>query len=172
MKTQNAFTLPIPPLGLHIIRCCLRDFKETTEKAGIQNLKSPWIFTSRVLQSNAGIIPVSGSALANHLRNMRGLRQGSHRDILAGIPPFSMHIVRSTIGDFILDDTELPSGTASLIIGHEIPGDSKSDLDRVGQTGKRWYFQAQRIPEKMRAMELWSKALLKAFFNAGGIYPT
>jgi hypothetical protein len=83
-----------------------------------------------------------------------------------------MHVIRSTMGDFILEHTDLPPGTASLMISHEIAGDRKSDLGRVGQTGKRWYFQAQRIPEKTKAMEAWSQALLKAFKAAGGIYPT
>jgi hypothetical protein len=171
MKTQNAFTLPIPPLGLHIIDCCQRDFGAALARSGIKDLKSPWIFTSRVIQSMAGIIPVSGSALANHIRSMRGLRDGNHRDILKGIPPFSMHIIRSTMGDYILDQTDLPAGTASLMIAHEIPGDHKSEMDRVGDTGKRWYFQAQRIPQKVEAMEKWSGALLKAFHDAGGVYP-
>jgi hypothetical protein len=174
MKTQNEFTLPIPPLGLHIVRCCLRDVGEATERAGIKNLKSPWIFTSRVIQSMAGIIPVSGSAMANHIRNMRGKREehgGNHRDILKGIPEFSMHTIRSTMGDYILDETDLPPGVASLMIAHEIAGDHKSELDRVGETGRRWYFQAQRIPEKIKAMEQWSEALLEAFLDAGGIYP-
>jgi len=56
------------------------------------------------------------------------------------------------------------------MIGHEIAGDRKSELDRVGQTGKRWYFQAQRIPEKTRAMAQWSEALLTAYKKAGGLY--
>jgi hypothetical protein len=171
MKTQNPFTLPIPPLGLHIMRCCMRDCKRAAERAGLWKRESKWVFASRVMQSEAGDIAVSGSALANHIRNMRGLREGNHRDILRGIPPFSMHIIRSTMGDHILDETELPPGTASLIIGHHIPGDRRNELDRVGQTGKRWYFQAQRIPEKTKAMELWADALLKAFLDAGGIYP-
>lgn len=87
MKTQSAFTLPIPPLGLHIIRCCRRDVDAATARI-VKDLKSPWIFTSRVLQSDAGIIPASGSGLANHIRNMRGQRAkhgGNHRDILKGI---------------------------------------------------------------------------------------
>jgi hypothetical protein len=105
---------------------------------------------------------------------MRGLRAkhgGNHRDILKGIPPFSMHIIRSTMGDYILEETDLPRGTASLMIAHDMPGDHRSEMDRVGDTGKRWYFQAQRIPEKLAAMELWSKALLDAFHDAGGLYP-
>lgn len=75
-----------------------------------------------------------------HIRNMRGLRAkhgGNHRDVLEGITEFSMHIIRSTLGDFILEQTDLPRGTASLMIPHEIPGDHKEDLDRVGDTGKR-----------------------------------
>jgi hypothetical protein len=171
MKTQNAFTLPIPPLGLHIIRCCMRDVEEALARSGTKNLNSPWIFTSRVIRSNAGIIPVSGSALANHIRNMRGQRDGNHQDVLKDIPSFSMHIIRSTMGDYILDQTDLPPGTASLIIAHEIPGDRRSEMDKVGDTGRRWYFQAQRIPEKLAAMTLWSKALLDAFHDAGGLYP-
>ena len=75
------------------------------------------------------------------------------------------------MGDFVLDETDLPPGTASLMIGHEIAGDRRDELDRVGKTGRRWYFQAQRVPEKTAAMQLWCDALLKAFFDAGGIYP-
>jgi hypothetical protein len=172
MKAQHAFTLPIPPLGLHIIRCCKRDWKEAAERSGIKVRKSKWVFASRVVQSMAGDIAVTGSAMANHIRNLRGLRTGNHKDVIRRIPPFSMHIIRSTMGDFILEESGLPPGTASLMIGHEIAGDRKSELDRVGQTGKRWYFQAQRIPEKTRAMEQWSEALLKAFKKAGGLYPT
>jgi hypothetical protein len=73
---------------------------------------------------------------------MRGLGEGHHRDHLRGVPDFSMRVVRSTMGDYILDETELPPGTASLMIGHEIEGDKKTSLDRIGRTGKRWYFQA------------------------------
>ena len=171
MKAQHAFTLLIPALGLHIIRCCKRDWKEAAERSGIKVRKSKWVFASRVVQSMAGDIAVTGSAMANHIRNLRGLRTGNHKDVIRRIPPFSMHIIRSTMGDFILEESGLPPGTASLMIGHEIAGDRKYELDRVGQTGKRWYFQAQRIPEKTRAMELWSAALLKAFETAGGLYP-
>jgi hypothetical protein len=171
MKTQNPFALPIPPLGLHIARCCMRDWKLAAERAGLWKRDSKWVFASRVMQSGAGDIAVSGSALANHIRNMRGLREGNHRDVLRGIPHFHMHIIRSTMGDHILDETNLPPGTASLMIGHEIAGDRRNELDRVGQTGKRWYFQAQRVPEKTKAMAAWSEALLAAFKQAGGIYP-
>jgi hypothetical protein len=170
MKTQSPFTLPIPPHGLHMARCCLRDWKRAAERAK-KDRQSKWIFASRVIQSGAGDIAVSGSAMANHIRNMRGLREVNHRDVLRGVPHFSMHLIRSTMGDWILEETPLPPGTASLMIGHEIAGDRRNALDRVGQTGKRWYFQAQRIPEKTAAMALWSEALLAAFKKAGGIYP-
>ncbi|MBR1092049.1 hypothetical protein JQ621_31750 [Bradyrhizobium manausense] len=102
---------------------------------------------------------------------MRGKRESNHRDHLRGIPDFSMHLIRSTLGDHILDETDLPPGTASLLIGHEIEGDKKDDLDRIAPTSKRWYLQAQRIPEKTQAMAVWCDALLEAYRRAGGIYP-
>jgi hypothetical protein len=46
-----------------------------------------------------------------------------------------MHIIRSTMGDYILDETGLLLGTASLMIGHETAGDRRNELDRAGQTG-------------------------------------
>jgi hypothetical protein len=94
------------------------------------------------MQSGASDITVSGSALANHT--------------LREIPRLSMHIIRSTMGDWILDETDLLPGTTSLMIGHEIAGDRRNELDHVRQTGKRWYFQAQRIPEETAAMTLSS----------------
>lgn len=58
------------------------------------------------------------------------------------------------------------------MIGHEIAGDRRNELDSVGQTGKRLYFQAQRILETTAAgMAFWCDALLKALKKAGGIYP-
>jgi hypothetical protein len=79
-----------------------------------------------VIQSKAGDIAVSGSAMANHLRNLRGLRGGNHRNVLKNVPHFSMHIIRSTMEDFLLDHTTLPAGTASLMINHAFPGDRRS----------------------------------------------
>jgi hypothetical protein len=110
-----------------------------------------------------GLLVADGMARQTHYAN--------HRDVLRGIPHFSMHIIRSTMDDHILDETDLPPDTASLMIGHEIAGDRRNELDHVGQTGKRWYFQAQRIPEKTKAMGAWSEALLAAFKKAGGICP-
>jgi hypothetical protein len=171
MKTQNEFVLPIPPLGLHIIRCMIRDNQVALKRAKREKHKSKWIFASRVIQSGAGDIAVSGSALANHLRSMRGLRKEGHRNVLDKIPHFSMHIIRSTMGDFLADDTELPAGTASLMINHALPGDEAAELGKLSRTTRRYYVQAQRIAQKIEAMALWSEALLAAFKDAGGLYP-
>jgi hypothetical protein len=173
MKTQNEFVLPIPPLGLHIARCMIRDHQVALERAKLEKHKSKWIFASRVIQSRAGDIAVSGSALANHLRSMRALRKRKSpgRNVLAKIPHFSMHIIRSTMGDYLADETELPPGTASLMINHALPGDQAAELGKLARTTRRYYVQAQRIPQKIEAMALWSEALLKAFKEAGGLYP-
>jgi hypothetical protein len=171
MKTQDKFVLPIPPLGLHIVRCMMRDYKKALIRAKLPEYRSKWVFASRVIQSNAGDIAVSGSALANHLRNLRGLRGANHRNLLADIPHFSMHIIRSTMGDYLIEETKLPAGTASLMINHAILGDKKGELQNLSPTTKRFYVQAHRIPQKTLAMAAWSDALLKAYKAAGGIYP-
>ena len=110
--------------------------------------------------------------MANHLRNLRGLRGANHRNVLKGVPHFSMHITRSTMSDFLLDRPELPAGTPALMINHAFPGDRMAMLEKLAPTTKQYYVQAQRIPQKTEAMETWSEALLKAFKAAGGIYPT
>jgi hypothetical protein len=175
MKTGNEFTLPIPPFGIHIMRCMLRDYKLALERVGMKDYKSKWLFASRVIQSEAGDIAVSGSAMANHLRSLRGLRKhkgANHRDVLKGVPHFSMHTIRSVMGGFLLEHTGLPAGTASLMIDHAFPGDRLGDLQKLAPTTKQYYVLAQRIPQKTEAMAAWSDALLEAFKAAGGIYPT
>jgi hypothetical protein len=83
-----------------------------------------------------------------------------------------MHIIRTVMGDFLLNRTELPAGTASLMINHAFPGDRLAELEKLAPTTKQYYILAQRIPQKTEAMAIWSEALLKAFKAAGGIYPT
>jgi hypothetical protein len=175
MKTQNEFVLPIPSLGLHILRCMRRDYQEALKRGKREKHTSKWAFPSRVIQSNAGDLAVSGSALANHLRSMRGQRSDRKDpgpNYLKDVPHFSMHIIRSTMGDYLADDTELPPGTASLMINHALPGDEAKELGKLARTTKRYYVQAQRIPQKIEAMALWSEALLKAFKDAGGLFPS
>jgi hypothetical protein len=175
MKTHDEFVLPIPPLGIHIMNCMIRDYKVALGRVGSKDYKSRWVFASRVIQSEAGDIAVSGSAMANHLRSLRGLRKhygANHRDVLRGVPHFSMHTIRSVMGDFLLEHTDLPAGTASLMINHAFPGDRLGDLQKLAPTTKQYYVLAQRIPQKTGAMAAWSGALLKAFKAAGGIYPT
>jgi hypothetical protein len=174
MKTQNEFVLPLPPLGLHILRCAIRDNQEALKRGKREKHTSKWVFPSRVIQSAAGDLAVSGSALATHLRSMRGQcpdRKDPGPNYLKDIPHFSMHIIRSTMGDYLADDTELPPGTASLMINHALPGDEAAELGKLARTTRRYYVRAQRIPQKIEAMALWSDALLQAFKDAGGLYP-
>ncbi|SDI17641.1 MULTISPECIES: hypothetical protein [Bradyrhizobium] len=74
-----------------------------------------------------------------------------------------MHTIRTVMGDFLLNHTELPAGTASLMINHAFPGDRLDDLQRLAPTTKQYYVLAQRIPQKTQAMAAWSEALLDAF---------
>jgi hypothetical protein len=76
------------------------------------------------------------------------------------------------MGGFLLEQPDLPAGTASLMINHAFPGDRLGDLQRLAPTTKQYYVLTQRIPQKTEAMAAWSDALLKAFKAAGGIYPS
>jgi DNA topoisomerase IA len=54
------------------------------------------VFALRIVQSMAGDIAVAGSAMANHIRNLRGLRTGNHKDVIRRIPPFAYFEVVAT----------------------------------------------------------------------------
>ncbi|MCP1842153.1 hypothetical protein J2R78_005120 [Bradyrhizobium sp. USDA 4538] len=70
------------------------------------DFKTRWLFASRVKQSAAVDIAASGSGLANHIRSLRGLRKhksANRGDVLDKIPHFSMHTIRSTMGNVLLN---------------------------------------------------------------------
>lgn len=113
----------------------------------------------------------NGDSLANHLANMRGKRQGGHRDLLADLPRFSLHTIRGTAASFLVNDVKLPPHAASPLLGHALPGDNDPGIAQISRTTDRFYNHAQRIPLKAMAMKVWSEALLKSFYAAGGTHP-
>lgn len=150
MKARHEFVLPIPPIDVHIIHACMRDNDEADGR-GKKGSKAV-DFHLPGYGGDRGITPVGGSALANHIRNMRALRGTSGRNISGkNFPHFNMHLIRSTMGDCILDETDLPPGTASLVIGNEIPADGKRNwiaLVRLENAGtlKHSVYQRNRRP--------------------------
>ena len=174
VKARREFWLPTPPLGLHILRSAARDWRAAINKEhGIGHV-SKWAFPStRRCGRNPDNIDVvtTGDALGTHLANMRGKRQGGHRDLLADVPRFSVHTIRGTAASFLLNDVKLPPDAASALLGHSLPGDDDPRIVQISRTTERFYNHAQRIPLKAMAMKVWSEALLKSFHDAGGIFP-
>jgi len=174
IKARLPFMLPIPPLGLHVLRCVQRDWRAAVLKEHGPGVVSKWAFPStRRCGRNPDTqdVVVSGDAFANHLAAMRGERQGGHRDHLAGVPEFSIHTFRGTGSTFLLNDPAIPPGGASAFLGHVLPGDNDPAIVNLSPTTDRFYNLAQRIPLKALAMRRWSEALLQAYKDAGGVFP-
>jgi integrase len=174
MKTRIDFWLPIPPVGLHILTCVMRDWRALVNKShGFQN-QTKWVFgsTRRIGRddTNSDVV-VAPDSLSNHLRNLRGQRQHNHRNHLAKLPYFSLHTIRDAASSYLLDRDDIPPGAASAMLAHTIKGDHDPRHEKQSQTTRQFYDFAQRIPLKSKAMAAWSEALLAAFKKAGGIYP-
>jgi len=174
VKARREFWLPAPPLGLHILRSVARDWRTAINKEHGFHHDSKWAFPStRRCGRNPDSLDVvtNGDSLSSHLDNMRGKRQGGHRDLFADLPRFSLHTIRSTASSFLTNDISLPPDAGSALLGHSLPGDDDPRIAQMSRTTDRFYNHAQRIPLKAMAMKVWSEALLKSFYAAGGIYP-
>lgn len=174
MKTRIDFWLPIPPLGLHILRSVMRDWRALVNKShGFQN-RTKWVFAStrRIGRddTNSDVV-VAPDALSHHLRNLRGLRQHNHRDHISDVPYFSLHTIRDAATSYLLDCDDIPPGAASAMLAHKIKGDHDPRHEKMSPTTHQFYDFAQRLPLKTKAMVAWSEALLAAFKKAGGLYP-
>ena len=173
MKTRIDFWLPIPTLGLHILKCVMRDWSQLVNNShGPLNTKWAFPSTRRISRdvSNLDVV-VSDSSLATHLDNLRGKRQFNHRNLISDLPYFSLHIIRDAASSYLLDQIDLAPGAASAILAHEIKGDHDPKHEKASPTTRKFYDFAQRIRLKTMAMEAWSGALLKAYEKAGGLYP-
>jgi hypothetical protein len=53
------------------------------------------------------------------------------------------------------------------MLAHKLP----DEKDAGSKTTETFYFTGQRMAEKAQAMEVWSDALMGAYFEAGGKYP-
>lgn len=174
MKARIDFWLPIPPLGKHILKCVMRDWRKLVNKSHGARNQTQWAFAStrRIGRTDETIdVVLAPDALSNHLRNLRGKRGHGHRNLLKDLPYFSLHDLRDACASYLLDRDDLPPGAASAMLAHTIKGDVDPRHEKMSPTTRQFYDFAQRIPLKTKAMEAWSKALLDAYDKAGGIYP-
>lgn len=174
MKARLDHWLPIPPVGLHILRRVQRDWQTAVEKKHGASAETRWVFAStrRIgRRDDTRDVVVAPDAISNHLSRLRGLRGVGHRDHLKDIPFFSLHDLRDVAASYLLDIPDLPPGAASTMLAHTIQGDVDPRHERLSATTRQFYDFAQRIPLKREAMRAWSEALLASYRAAGGIYP-
>ena len=177
MKMRFEFWLPIPPLGVTILRQAQTGWLENMQRAGRSARETKWMFTSNTRMTRTGAsrdAPLSEYALTTHLANMRGKRkQGrAYRDHLADLPYFTLHSMRSVMVSWIEEHLANEVGAASAMLGHQTLTAGEI-ADGMSPTTKRYYDRAQRIPLKSRVIHAWSNALIDAYEAAGGMeaYP-
>lgn len=181
VKNKRRFMLPIPPLLLHIVRCCLRDFDViVTRKRGLRST-SDWMFASSRRKSRSqhpdnpdpGLYP---SSLNAHLRAMGGRKKNSKgeytKNYLQGLPRFWPHLVRTVGADFMkAHPAEVPQAAVSALLGHVLPRHQDDPDEEMSNVTREFYLTSQEMPLKIEAMKLWSDAVLDAYVKAGGTLP-
>jgi hypothetical protein len=172
----QGFMLPVPPIGLHVINSSVTDWQNLINISHGFGHKTKWVFawTRREQRDGVGYdrptdIAIHPSSLADHLRNMKGLKESMHQNALAGLPDFSRHTVRTAATHFLENYPGL-SAAASSALGHAPPLDEK-DPEARSPTNENFYSVTQRMPLKTLAMKAWSEAVLNAFLKAGGVWP-
>ncbi|MBR0735000.1 hypothetical protein JQ636_38605 [Bradyrhizobium japonicum] len=181
VKNKRRFMLPIPPFLLHIVRCCERDFEALIGKKRGLRSRSDWMFASSRRRSrrnhpqnpDPGLYP---SSLNAHLRAMGGKKKNSKgaytENYLRDLPCFWPHLVRTVATDFLKEYPDKVSGAAiSALLGHVLPHDRSDPDDEMSEVTREFYLTSQAMPLKTEAMKLWSDAVLKAYFRAGGTLP-
>lgn len=177
MKARKDFMLPVPPMGLHVINSSIADWQALINISHGFGHKTKWVFASTRREQRDGVgydrptdIAIHPSSLADHLRNMKGLKESAHPNVLAGLPDFSLHTVRSAATHFLENYPGLSAAASSAFLGHAPPLDDK-DPEARSRTTEKFYSVTQRMPLKTLAMKAWSGAVLDAYLKAGGVWP-
>jgi hypothetical protein len=175
MKGKSEFWLPLPPPVLSIANNCIADWKRLVENHHGVDYEKPttsrWVFASTQRQSDdeARDLATYPNSLNAHLRALRGTKKGRNfgEDVLAGLPWFTLHLVRSIAGNFLDGAAGVPKAAISAMLAH---ADGDED-DKLAPTTKAFYVQSQRMELKAIAMDAWSEALIRAVEKAGGTLP-
>jgi hypothetical protein len=177
MKARKYFMLSVPPIGLHVINSSIADWQNLISISHGLGHKTKWVFASTRREQRDGVgydrptdIAIHPSSLADHLRNMKGLKESAHQNALAGLPDFSLHTVRAAATHFLENYPGLSAAASSAFLGHAPPLDDK-DPEARSPTTEKFYSMTQRMPLKTAAMKAWSEAVLNAYLKAGGVWP-
>jgi hypothetical protein len=170
MKAKQEFWLPIPPVAMHVANCSMSDWKALVTKSTSQYEQTAWVFAStrRIGRDPENRdVAVYPNSINHHLRNLRGERGGG-ANLIADLPHFWLHLVRSVAANYLEGREDVPPVAASLMLAHTLPGEKAK---AAAPTTKRFYLTGQRMDQKLIAMRAWSEALMEAYFKAGGAYP-
>jgi integrase len=170
VKHKRDLWLPIPPLGVQILKALQRDWRAAVNKSHGAAHTTKWLFPSnrrigRIATTND--VALSPSSLNTHLANMRGKRKANYRNHLDDLPHFSLHSLRSAATTYLVENANVPDGAASAFLGHALPGDSDPQIAKLARTTDAYYNLAQHIPMKMKAIEAWSEAILDEYRKLG-----
>lgn len=149
-KNKLPFVLPLPPALVSVL-------EEVRWRVGGNG---EWVFPG------AGDNPLGESALRQHLARLRGWRSVDRTkrrigpDVLADLPQFTLHAIRSTLATHLDNDVDLPDGTSSLVLGHTTPAQRQA-IEAVPTVTSRHYSRAQRIERKARGMRVWVEAVTR-----------
>ena len=169
MKADRDFWLPIPPIGVRILSCVRRDWKEAMKDRKLAGRESKWLFPSNRLVGGDADPCMTKSGLSLHIKSMRGKRQIGHQDYLKGIPNFTPHSLRNAATDYLVDRLDIADGAASAMLSHALPVDPS--VLKLSPTTRMFYDRAQRVPAKIDAMRAWSEALVAEYQELGGLMP-
>jgi integrase len=174
IKARRDFWLPIPPLGVQILRSVRRDWRAAVNKTHGPLHESNWLFPSnrRIGRKHTTRdVALASSSLNTHLESMRGRRKANHRNHLEDLPPFSLHSMRTAATTYLVERRDIADGAASALLGHALPGDSDRQILGLSPVTAAYYNLAQHIPLKIEAIAAWTDALLFEYKNVGGVYP-
>lgn len=169
MKGKSEFWMPLPPEVLAIANNAAVDWNQIVANAvGPQHdLTSRWVFPS--YQRPEEDIATYPSSLNAHLRAMRGVKEtaANKENLLADLPPFTLHLVRSVVGNFLDGCDDVPKTAISAFLSH---ADGETD-DKLSAVTEKYYVQTQKMKLKAIAMERWSSALIAEIHKQKGSLP-
>ncbi|WP_027568249.1 hypothetical protein [Bradyrhizobium sp. URHA0013] len=161
MKAKTEFWLPLPPVVRDVAAGSIADYTQLVANEH-GDWPSQWVFAStrrHGRDADNDDVSVYPNSLNRHIQRMRAA------DALDGLPHFSLHLVRSAMGDYI---AERVSGVvSSLVLAHTLP----NDAEEAAPTTKAYYLTSQRMAEKATGMRAWSEAVVGAYLKAGGKMP-
>jgi hypothetical protein len=161
MKAKQPFWLPLPTIVRDVAAGSIKDYTQLVANEH-GDWPSAWVFASTRRHGrdegndDVGVYP---NSLNRHLLRMRAA------GALDGLPYFSLHLVRSAMGDYIAD--KVSGVVSSLVLAHTLP----NDADEAAPTTRAYYLTSQRMAEKAIGMKVWSEALIESFMKAGGTMP-